>query len=341
MGEFRRTYSKVWWSNYFQDDDDSEDKPPSLARSVVRFSWRRSAATAENTNRNSSSSPSSGSQKSQDSGFSDSESSSSPSSCSSSTDTRNSSTESQITAFELTKTSNAGTPKVESLPETPVNRIPRPTLIRYRKKEVKSADSTSPADSISHYLADCYFPVPTAANTGTTTTPTVSSNELPSTPSSSHSLSPAIPSTPCSQKRRTCFIVDELPKKHVEETLSESHQSKVDSSSSDTSSSPSLSSLEEYKVDDTVRYMEEKKDCDENQQNKVDVPTEPITESSPPPCINADLQKNECRLSNLDLSHLPEPTHTSTPKKDETNFVRRSIQKCPTETPVEEPDCKT
>lgn len=338
MGEFRRTYSKVWWSNYFQDEDDSEEKPPSLARSVMRFSWRRTVAPADNANRNSSSSPSSGSHKSQDSGFSDSESSSSPSCCASSTDTQNSSTESQITAFELTKTSNAGTPKVESLPETPVNRIPRPTLIRHRKKEAKSADSTNPADSISHYLADCYFPVPTDTNVGTTTTP--SSNELPSSPSSLQSSSSAVPSTPCSQGR-TCFIVDELPKKHVEETPSELHQRKVDSSSSDISSSPSLSSLEEYKVDDTVRFMEEKKDCDENKPKIVEMLSEPTAELSPPPCINADLQKNECRLSNLDLSHLPEPTHTSTPKKDETNFARLTVRECQTETPVEQPDSKT
>lgn len=341
MGEFRRTYSKVWWSNYFHNDEDSEDKPPSSA-SGARFSWRRPATISENnSNRNSSSSPSSGSHKSQDSGFSDSESSSSPSSCANSSDTRNSSGESQITAYELIKISNASTSTAGSLPTTPVNRIPRPTLIRSRKKEVESADTISPTDSLSHYLADCYFPVPTAAPTVTTPISTASSTELPSVPNSPQSSFPSNPSTPCSQKHRTCFIVDELPKKHVEETPSQAHQSKLDLSSSDISSSPSLSSLEEYKVDDTVRFMEEKKDCDENEPEHVKISSEPIAPPPPHSYINVDSQKNECRLSNMDLSHLPEPTHTSTPKKDETNFVQRSIRKCKTESPVEEPNRET
>lgn len=302
MGDFRRTRSKVWWSNYFQDEDEPEQKQSSLGRTGARRSWRQPAVVETNSNRNSSSSPSSGSQKSQDSGFSDSESSSSPSSCASSTDTRNSSGESQITAFELTKA--PATPG--SGQHTPVNRIPRPTLIKNRRKE-------EAAESISHYLADCYFPVPTAA--------TVASSELPS----------SCTSPPASPGDRTCFIVDELPKR-PSEPASPADRSNLDSSS-ETSSSPSLSSLEEYKVDDTVRCVEEKKDCDEDQPEELS--SEPAT---PLPCITVDLLKAECRLSNLDLSHLPEPTHTSTPKKEESSV--QPSRKCKIEAPVEEPTCK-
>jgi len=67
MGEFRRTQSKVWWSNYAEEDTE-EDR-------IV--SWEGAGHVL--SPRGSSSSPSS-SHKSQDSGFSDSEASSTPAS---------------------------------------------------------------------------------------------------------------------------------------------------------------------------------------------------------------------------------------------------------------------
>lgn len=361
MSGFRRGRSKVWWANYFHERDDHEDEVGSS-----RFSRRRSLDV--DSNRNSSSSPSNGSQKSQDSGFSDSESSS-PSSCSSkgvkseigSTLTcHDDECQDEIAdPVEEPVVRSPETSALSKLPETPVNRIPRPYLIRHKRREAKIAQNRDPADddeltskcnSISSYLAECYFPITNFVSVDENFMSPTYANELPhsnmcpSSPEDQRHLptvasndSKTMGSTPSlfasnskNDQYRTCFIVDELPKKN-----SSSSSSPSDTANSsrlhDTSLETSSSSCDMFQTDDTVRYVE-KNECLQPEEDRKDE-TKTVQQS----CIPVQLvvaEPNESRSSILDLSHLPEPTFTSTPKKDDTKIQRRNNRKLKRPSPV-------
>lgn len=303
MCEFRRTRSKVWWSNYYHEDDEADDTDNSaLSRaSASRYSWRRSLV--ENNNRNSSSSPSNGSQKSQDSGFSDSESSS-PSSCGSSKSDAEKSCDK--CGVEQTKNNSNSDTSASKLPETPV-RIARPYLLRHKKKDKNNEKAErnlqlvkSKCNSISSYLADCYFPVSDFVH------PNDSSTQLPCpTPDCSFSKSQSSESS-ADVESRTCFIVDELPKK-IPQTPNE----KTPLGSTETLSSSSS------ETNDTVRFLDSKQTAEEK----------PIEN----PCLNVDSLKTD-QNETLDISLLPDPTHTSTPKKEDVRI--RSAKKLRRPSPV-------
>lgn len=350
MGEFRRNRSKVWWSNYFREDEDvNEEKISSPLQSTIRFSWRRSLRI-ENSNRNSSSSPSNGSQKSQDSGFSDSESSS-PSSCSlkeSKNDNnqkefkQEQNAEQTLYHNEIDKPANAEITSQSKSSDVQVNKIPRPCLIKRKKREIKNTKKVeknlqlvkSKCDTIGSYLADCYFPITSFVNTDNITLVNRLTNGyknplfledqryLETVFNNSRTQltqqSVAYESNSEQVELRTCFIVDELPKKNITDgNIFNCKENKTSTTSLDTIS---LSS-DEFKVDETVKYVE-KKDClSNNKQYAEDSGSQKML------FANVDsltpFESNESRLSNLDLSHL-EPTHTSTPKKEDIKFQRRT-----------------
>ncbi|XP_065207501.1 protein inscuteable homolog isoform X2 [Planococcus citri] len=339
MCEFRRTRSKVWWSNYFHEDDETDDivHHPSLSRSTTsRFSWRRSLV--EDSSRNSSSSPSNGSHKSQDSGFSDSESSS-PSSCGSKSDSDNrvkSDESCDKCASDESKNDESPNSPTEStlskLPEIPV-RISRPHLLRYKKRD-RNQDKNeknlqlvkSKCNSISSYLADCYFPINDFVNE-----PKTPKAELPCAETSSqrctlsrsqtcHSLY----SESSADESRTCFIVDELPKLR---SPSLENIEKTPLGSTDTLSSSS------FENNDTVRFLD-KKDPPSGRCS----PELRAVEQKDLPCLNVDLLKKNDHNETLDLSLLPEPAHSSTPKKDEVKL--RAAKKIRSPSPVTVEDNK-
>lgn len=322
MCEFRRTRSKVWWSNYYHEDDETDDiENSTLQRSAVsRFSWRRSLV--ENSNRNSSSSPSNGSQKSQDSGFSDSESSS-PSSCGSKSDPENRQSESCDKCDESKEQSTNSETVLSKLPDTPV-RSSRPHLLRHKKRE-KNVEKTekklqlvkSKCDSISSYLADCYFPITNFVNSDDTKTEEL---ELPcpSTSTQKCSLSRSLTyqslhSDSSADIERTCFIVDELPKKSP---TRETNNEKTPLGSTETISSSSSEN-------NTVRFLDKVEPSSEH--------CSPVPKQEDLPCLNVDSLKND-HNETLDLSLLPDPAHTSTPKKDD--IRTRSAKKIRRPSPV-------
>lgn len=360
MSAFRRGRSKVWWANYFEDREENEDEAgsSSLPGSLSRFSRRRSLHT--DSNRNSSSSPSSGSQKSQDSGFSDSESSS-PSSCSSKdtkTENNNPVTSNQEFKFQnetenLAVAENVNSTDINSLsklPETPASGIPKSYLIRRKLQNAKIVQepevreshelASSKSYSISSYLAECYFPINSFVSMNENTTPTLCSDKLPNSSADtfslnnqrfspvnadssnhrstrSHTLS-SFETDSRYNENRTCFIVDELPKKNCS---SNRPPSAIDGDtlhdiSAETSST---STYDEFKTENTIKYIE---------KNQCQLPPGNTNEIQTAQQLNVHCkslktaERNESRSSILDLSYLPEPTYTSTPKKTDTNIHR-------------------
>lgn len=338
MCEFRRTRSKVWWSTYFQEDDETDEVAthhPSLSRlTTSRYSWRRSLV--EDSSRNSSSSPSNGSHKSQDSGFSDSESSS-PSSCGSKSDPENrvKSDESCDKCEDESKTDQSPNSPAESalskLPETPV-RISRPHLLRYKKRD-RNHDKNeknlqlvkSRCNSISSYLADCYFPINDFVNEPKTPIESSCSETSQrctlSRSQTYHSLYSVSESSP-DESARTCFIVDELPKRSPQQDVE-----KTPLGSTDTLSSSS------FENEDTVRFLDKK----EPSSGRCS-PEPRGNEQKDLPCLNVDSLKKLDHNETLDLSLLPDPAHASTPKKDEIRL--RTSKKIRSPSPVADEDNK-
>ncbi|KAG8261869.1 protein inscuteable homolog isoform X2 [Homalodisca vitripennis] len=106
MGEFRRTQSKVWWSHYPED----EDEEMMVSSPSLLPGWGPGVPLSPDRG-----SPSNGSHKSQDSGFSDSEGSS----------PHNKPSESPEEQQQ-----EPSLPRI--LPDTPLTRIPRVCLSRYK-----------------------------------------------------------------------------------------------------------------------------------------------------------------------------------------------------------------
>ncbi len=346
MSEFRRTRSKVWWSNYFHEEDDTDELVScTSSNSVPRFSWRRSR-NAENGNRNSSSSPGSGSHKSQDSGFSDSESSS-PSSCSlkepkNSDDPIKRVPENGAKSVDAVSSSTEIT-FISKLPKTTVDNGSGLNSTSHKIKDTKTLENErcselkrSKCHSISDYLADCYFPVISFGYgddiPGMPSPLSMDKLPLPCKSQSLHSIdqvrSPAVlnnskktrserscRSHNCNETdSRTCFIVDELPKKNFSESARKFD--KVLGNSIETVSTSS----DEGKDENTVRYVEKEELAEIENRRGSDAEVSRI--STP-----ENLEANESRLSNFDLTRLPEPTHTSTPKNDETKRLVRLNKK--------------
>lgn len=113
MGEFRRSCSKVWWSHYPEEEDEEVPSSPPLLPD-----WGPGISLISDRG-----SPSNGSHKSQDSGFSDSEGSSPGSKP---TDVKPKEEDIEEQPERLVHPG--------LLPETPIARIPRVCLTRYRDK---------------------------------------------------------------------------------------------------------------------------------------------------------------------------------------------------------------
>lgn len=107
MGDFRRTQSKVWWSHFPEDEDDEV----SVSSPSLLPGWGPGVPLSPDRG-----SPSNGSHKSQDSGFSDSEVS----------------PVNPKPSEEASEESDDQT--TVKLPETPLTRIPRACLSRYKTR---------------------------------------------------------------------------------------------------------------------------------------------------------------------------------------------------------------
>lgn len=123
MGEFRRTQSKVWWANFPEDEDDEV----SVSSPSLLPGWGPGVSLSPDRG-----SPSNGSHKSQDSGFSDSEGSP------------------PIPKPPEGSSEESDDQKNVKLADTPLARIPRVCLARYKTRRDKCLDSAWTAGETGH-----------------------------------------------------------------------------------------------------------------------------------------------------------------------------------------------